>query len=64
MLKTGAQLEVKVGERNYILNVPSEAPLGEVHDVLYKMRSYVIDRINEAAKADTPKEQEEKPVEE
>ena len=63
MLKTGAQLEVKIGERVYTLNLPSESPLGEVHDVLFQMRSYVIGKINEAAKVDAPKEPE-KPVEE
>ena len=57
MLKTGAQLEVKIGERVYSLNLPSEAPLGEVHDALFRMRSYVVDKINEAIKADQPKEE-------
>lgn len=56
MLKQSAQLELKIGERVYQLNLPSEAPLGEVHDALYQMRSYVISRINEAAKVDAPKE--------
>ncbi len=54
MLKTNAQLEVKIGERTYSLNLPSEAPLGEVHDALFRMRSYVVDKINEATKADAP----------
>ena len=64
MLKTNAQLEVKIGERVYTLNLPSESPLGEVHDALFRMRSYVIEKINEAAKVDAPKETEEKPQEE
>lgn len=58
MLKTIASLEVKVGERLYSLHLPSEAPLGEVHDVLFQMRSYVIDKINDAVKVDAPKEPE------
>lgn len=62
MLKTNATLEVKIGERVYTLNLPSESPLGEVHDALFQMRSYVIGKINEAHKADAPKE--EKPAEE
>ncbi len=61
MLKTHAQLEVKVGERVYQLNLPSDAPLGEVHDVLFQMRSYVIDKINEAQKVDAPKEVSKEP---
>lgn len=57
MLKTNAKLEVTIGERVYTLNLPSESPLGEVHDALFRMRSYVVDRINEAIKADQPKEE-------
>jgi len=57
MLKTNAQLEVKIGERVYTLNLPSESPLGEVHDALFRMRSYVVDKINEAIKADKKKEE-------
>lgn len=58
MLKTHAQLEVKIGERIYQLNLPSDAPLGEAHDALFQMRSYVISKINEAQQADKVKEQE------
>lgn len=57
MLKTQASLEVKIGERVYTLTLPAESPLGEVHDVLFRMRSYVIEKINEASKADAPKEE-------
>jgi hypothetical protein len=56
MLKTHAQLEVKIGERIYSLNLPSDSPLGEVHDALFQMRSYVISKINDAQKIDAPKE--------
>ena len=56
MLKQSAQLEVKIGDRVYQLNLPNEAPLGEVHDALFQMRSYVIERINEAQKKDAPKD--------
>ncbi len=58
MLKTHAQLEVKIGERIYQLSLPSDAPLGEAHDALFQMRSYVVQKINEAQEADKPKEQE------
>ncbi len=58
MLKTQAQLEVKINDRLYQLNLPSDAPLGEAHDALFQMRSFVISKINEAQKADTPKEPE------
>ncbi len=58
MLKTHAQLEVKIGERLYQLNLPSDAPLGEVFDAIFQMRSYVVERINAAQESDKPKEQE------
>ncbi len=58
MLKTHAQLEVKIGERIYQLNLPSDAPLGEVHDAVFQMRSFVISKILEAQKADEKKEPE------
>lgn len=57
MLKTNAQLEVKIGERTYTLNLPSESPLGEVHDALFKMRCYVIEKILAAKDLDAPKEE-------
>lgn len=58
MLKQHATLEVKIGERVYQLHLPSDAPLGEAHDALFKMRSYVIEKILEAQKLDSPKEPE------
>jgi len=63
MLKTQAVLEVKTGERLYQFNLPTDAPLGEVHDVLFQMRSYVIGKINDAQKADEKKEPEQSIVE-
>lgn len=63
MLKHSVQLEVKKGERIYQLNLPTDCPLGEVFDVLFQMRAYIADRINEAQKADTPKESEQPKVE-
>ncbi len=62
MLKQSAQLEIKIGERVYQLNLPSEAPLGEVFDALFQMRSYIVGRINDAQKSDEKKEQVSEPV--
>lgn len=56
MLKQSAMLEVKIGERVYQLHLPSDAPLGEVHDALFQMRSFVVGKINEAQNLDNPKE--------
>lgn len=58
MLKTSAQLEVKINERLYQFNLPADAPLGEVHDVLFQMRSYVVGKINDSIKIDAPKQME------
>jgi len=65
MLKTSAILEVKINDRTYVLTLPNDSPLGEVHDALFQMRSFVVEKINEAQKADAKKEvsEEEKPVE-
>ena len=57
MLKQSAMLEVKIGERVYQLSLPTDSPLGEVHDALYKMRSFVIDKIVEAQKVDEKKKE-------
>jgi hypothetical protein len=57
MITQSVSLEVKKNDRIYRLNLPMDCPLGEIHDVLFQMRSYIIDRINEAQKQDAPKEQ-------
>jgi len=59
MLKHSAQLEVRKEDRIYQLNLPVNCPLGEVYDVLYQMRSYIVDRLKEAQKSDQPKESEQ-----
>lgn len=56
MLKQGVQLEVKKGENLYQLNFPNNASLGEIFDILFQMRSFVVDKINESQKLDQPKE--------
>ena len=56
MLKQSAMLEVKIGENVYQFHLPSSAPLGEAHDAIFQMRSYIVAKINEAIAADKPKE--------
>ena len=63
MLKQSVMLEVKKNERVYQLHLPADCPLGEVHDALFEMRSYVVDKINEAQKIDKPQEPVEAKVE-
>ena len=61
MLKLANIFEVVRGDRVYTLTLPSTAPLGELHDVLFQMRSLVVDKLNEAITADKPKEPKEEP---
>lgn len=56
MLKQSVQLEVKKGENFYQLNFPNNSSLGDIFDVLFQMRSFVVEKINESQKVDTPKE--------
>lgn len=56
MLKLANVFEVVRGDRVYTLTLPSNAPLGEVHDVIFQMRSFVVDKINESINIDKPKE--------
>lgn len=59
MLKQYAMLEVKINDRVYQLHLPSNAPLGEAHDALFQMRSFVIEKIIDSQKADAPQSVEE-----
>lgn len=59
MIKQAVKLEVVKGDRVYQLDLPMNAPLGEVYDVLYEMRSFVISKINESQKSDERKEPEQ-----
>ena len=55
MIKNQTVLEVKKGERIYQLSLSSERPLGELFDVLMEMRGFVIERLQEASKAEIVK---------
>jgi hypothetical protein len=47
MLKQQGLLEVTKGENTYQLHLPAGAscPLGEVHDVLHEMKSFIVNMI-------------------
>jgi len=64
MLKQAAILEIVKDDRVYTMVLPNNAPLGELHDVLFQMRSFVVEKINEAVNADKPKEIVENPPQE
>ena len=48
MKKTLTSIEIKIGERLYQMLVQSDAPLGELHDVLYQMKAHVLDLMKQA----------------
>lgn len=50
MIKSKSILEIKAGERIYSFFCESDSPLGEIHDVLCKMKAFVIEKIVEAEK--------------
>ena len=59
MLKTNTTLEIAKDIGNYILHIPQNCTLGQLHDVLFEMREFVVGKINEAISAQ--KKMEQKP---
>ncbi len=56
MLKQSAILEIVRDERVYTLTLPANAPLGELFDIIFQMRSFVVGKINESMNLDKPKD--------
>lgn len=56
MIKQAVKLEVERNGKVYSLHLPGDCPLGELHDVLYLMRSFVVEQFNKSVEADKPKE--------
>lgn len=56
MLKQKLILEEKREDRVYSLEIPSGCNLGEVHDVIFSMKQWVIDQMINAQAAEKPKE--------
>lgn len=50
MIKQKVVLEVKVDDRIYEMSCSQDSPLGELHDVLMKMKGYTVDRMIAAQK--------------
>lgn len=57
MLKQLTALEVKIEDRIYQLVCDPNSPLGEVHDVLSKMKAHVIDKIKSVQESEKPNEE-------
>lgn len=47
MLNMISKLEVKIEDRVYQLLCDNDSSLGELHDVLHKMKNFVIQRMQE-----------------
>jgi hypothetical protein len=55
LLKSITILEIKKDERVYQFHMPPQSTLGELHDVLYEMRSMVAEKIQEILKVEQNK---------
>jgi hypothetical protein len=58
MLKQKIVFEVLKGEKNervHSYSIPEGCSLGEIHDVLFQFRSLIVEKMQEALKADAPK---------
>jgi hypothetical protein len=61
MIKNIPTIEAKIGEKIFSLHLPTETTLGEVHDALFQMRSYIVNRINEVNEINKKEETPEEP---
>lgn len=59
MFKSYAVFEDKEGDHEVKVLISDSCPLGTVHNALFKALSYVVQRMNEAQKANEPKQPEE-----
>jgi hypothetical protein len=56
MITNITKLEVKIGERTYVLLCSCDSPLGELHDALMQMKSHIIEKMIEVDKQAEVKE--------
>lgn len=52
MIKNIAQFEIKVGEKVFHLLCQADSTWGEIHDVLFKMKDFVVQKMNELHQAE------------
>lgn len=60
MISNAAKIDVKVEDRHYSFICDANAPLGEVFDVLSRMRQHIAKVIEEASSVEKPKEEGQK----
>lgn len=63
MFKQITMAELKIGERTYSLLCDSQSPLGELHDVLMKMKGEVVDKMIAAHKQEEEMSKKQKELE-
>ena len=62
MQKNKVSLEIDVDENRHVYTCPSNATLGEIYDVLHKMKSHVVElikKIEEQKKEENKEPQED-----
>lgn len=57
MIKNLSVLEQKIEDRTYTLLCNGQATWGELHDVLWKMKDYVLQQMHEAHQSQQTKEE-------
>ncbi len=56
MIKNQSVIEIKVGEKVYQFHCSLDSPLGEIHDILHQMKSYVLKKMIEFEQKENEKE--------
>lgn len=57
MLKNNSVLEIKIGERIYQFHCSPDSPLGELHDAIHQMKSFIIQKIIDVEKETKPEQE-------
>ena len=59
MIKTKAVIEVQAGDRVYSMECPANAPLGEAHDALTRMKGIIVGMMQTHQDQEEKEDQEE-----
>lgn len=49
IFKQSCKLEITSNGRTYQFHFAPDSPIGEIHDVLFQMKSFIVQKINEAS---------------
>ena len=53
MIKAKTQLEVTINNRVYSMFFEPSSPIGEIHDALYEMKSFIVGKMQEACASES-----------